>query len=175
MARRDEPVEKSDPQNRHETDERFPSGPWEGFYLMKHTGLKRHMMEMILQFTDGSLTGEGRDAIGKFTMSGNYSTETGKCNWKKSYIRRHNVIYDGYNEGRGIFGGWEIREIISGMIFQSTGSFLIWPKSMGDPTNHRRKAEADLPQKEQKQKISEEDFAIVSAATISEAESETDE
>ena len=46
-----------------ETDPRFPSGPWQGFFLMAHSP-GRHRMELHLSFRQGTMTGEGRDMIG---------------------------------------------------------------------------------------------------------------
>ncbi|MFM7130344.1 MAG: hypothetical protein ACKO0V_13415 [bacterium] len=142
-----------------ESDSRFPTGAWDGFFLMKQTGMKRHMMELILRFVNGQMNGMGRDYVGRFLVRGEYSVKTGKCSWKKSYIKKHDVIYEGYNEGRGIFGKWEINEVL----FVSTGGFLIWPKAMGDPTNHRRRAEADLPASPKTTVVTEDEFATVSA------------
>ena len=56
----------------------------------------------------------------------------------KRYLGRNDVIYQGYNEGKGIWGRWEIKDFM-------TGGFHIWPKGMGDPTERRLTAEADLP------------------------------
>src|SRR5881396_3414836 len=91
-----------------ETDPRFPSGPWTGFFLQRQLP-GRHMMEMKLTFAKGVLKGEGRDRIGRFHMRGRYSTEDGKCYWTKQYLRKHDVFYEGFNEGKGIWGTWEIR------------------------------------------------------------------
>ena len=39
---------------------------------------------------------------------GRYETESGKWWWTKRYLGKQNVAYQGYNEGKGIWGGWEI-------------------------------------------------------------------
>lgn len=141
-----------------ETDERFPSGPWEGFFLMSHTGRKRHMMELLLTFSETRITGEGRDFVGDFILRGRYDIETGHCLWNKKYVSKHEVGYEGYNEGKGIFGKWEINDSTP-----SHGGFLIWPQGMGDPTNHRRRQEADVPADDSVRHISEENLVTVSA------------
>jgi hypothetical protein len=122
-----------------ETDERFPSGPWTGFFLqpMLHSG--RSWMELHLTFRDGQLTGEGRDWVGDFRMRGRYDVSTGRCTWIKSYIGRHSVAYDGYNEGKGIWGNWAIT------VPPMRGGFYIWPVGMSDPTQPAKAAEADAP------------------------------
>ena len=90
-----------------ETDPRFPSGPWLGFFLMAHMP-GRHMMELQLSFHEGVMTGEGRDMIGLFLIRGKYKLDDGKCRWTKRYVGKHDVAYQGYNEGKGIWGLWEI-------------------------------------------------------------------
>src|SRR5438045_2855017 len=80
-----------------ETDARFPSGPWTGFFLQKsHPG--RHLMEMRLTFQNGVLTGEGRDWVGPFILRGRYSVEDGQCHWTKRYLGQHDIHYRGFNE-----------------------------------------------------------------------------
>ncbi len=105
-----------------ETDPRFPSGPWTGFFLQRtHPG--RHRMELRLTFRNGAMTGEGRDWVGEFLVKGQYNLSDGKCHWSKKYVGKHDVFYQGFNEGKGIWGMWE----------------------MGDPTNEHLAAEAELP------------------------------
>lgn len=141
-----------------ETDDRFPSGPWEGFFLMSHTGRKRHMMELNLTFSETRITGEGRDFVGDFILRGRYDLESGHCLWNKKYVSKHEVGYDGYNEGKGIFGKWLINDDTP-----SHGGFLVWPKGMGDPTIHRRRNEEEAPVDDQQRTVTEADLATVSA------------
>ena len=126
-----------------ETDPRFPSGPWTGFFLQK--GIPgRHMMEIRLTFQNGTMTGEGRDWVGRFTFTGRYNLADGKCYWTKKYIGKHDVFYQGYNEGKGIWGFWQFPgyEHLGAL---ARGGFHIWPEGMGDPTTEVLTAEADLP------------------------------
>jgi hypothetical protein len=120
-----------------ESDPRFPSGPWQGFFLMAHLP-GRHQMELHLGFRDGVMTGEGRDMIGSFLIRGKYSVEDGKCSWSKRYIGKHDVAYQGYNEGKGIWGLWEIPPTWR-------GGFHIWPTAMGDPTSSKLTEAIDEP------------------------------
>jgi hypothetical protein len=112
-----------------ETDSRFPSGPWRGFFLMSHLP-GRHQMELRLTFRQGVMTGEGRDLIGPFLFRGRYQVEDGQCWWSKRYLGKHDVSYRGYNEGKGIWGLWDIPP-------SWRGGFHIWPEAMGDPTQQR--------------------------------------
>jgi hypothetical protein len=96
-----------------EADPRFPSGPWTGFFLQKEVP-GRHWMELHLRFSDGVMSGEGRDRVGPFLVRGRYELEGGTCRWTKTYVGRHEVYYDGYNEGRGLWGTWEIHRIHTG-------------------------------------------------------------
>jgi hypothetical protein len=127
----------STPQLPGETDPRFPSGPWQGFFLMAHLP-GRHRMELHLSFRQGVMTGEGRDMIGPFLIRGKYNTDDGKCRWTKRYIGKHDVDYLGYNEGKGIWGLWEIPP-------SYRGGFHIWPSAMGDPTSPKLAEAIDEP------------------------------
>lgn len=126
-----------------ETDPRFPSGPWTGFFLQRAIP-GRHSMELHLTFSQGTMTGEGRDWVGKFIIRGRYNLADGKCHWTKKYLGKHDVFYQGFNEGKGIWGVWEIPpEQNYGL--NSRGGFHIWPEGMDDPTQSALRAEADLP------------------------------
>jgi hypothetical protein len=120
-----------------ETDPRFPSGPWQGFFLMAHWP-GRHTMELHLTFHQGVMTGEGRDMIGPFLIRGKYNIDDGKCHWSKRYVGKHDVAYQGYNEGKGIWGVWEIPPTFR-------GGFHIWPTAMGDPTSPKLTEALDEP------------------------------
>jgi hypothetical protein len=127
-----------------ETDPRFPSGPWAGYFLQKSLPGK-HLMELRLVFQAGVMTGEGRDRVGDFLVKGRYELADGKCYWTKKYLGKHDVFYQGYNEGKGIWGKWEIN--VSGL--SMTGGFHIWPEGLGDPTDEHLVAEAELPAPEE--------------------------
>lgn len=123
-----------------ETDPRFPSGPWTGFFLQP--GLPgKHWMEVRLTFQNGAITGEGRDWVGEFLFRGRYCVEDGECYWTKRYLGRHDVFYRGFNEGKGIWGTWEVPSAGARL----HGGFHIWPEAMGDPTLQRLEEEADIP------------------------------
>lgn len=122
--------------NAPESDHRFPSGPWTGFFL--HRAFPgRHWMELKLEFRSGRVEGSGRDWVGPFLMVGAYNLEDGRCTLDKRYIGLHSVDYQGYNEGKGIWGVWRIGG-------GSTGGFHIWPESMGDPTGESLKESVGL-------------------------------
>jgi hypothetical protein len=123
-----------------EGDPRFPSGKWVGFFLDKRLP-GRHQMEISLTFAGGRLTGDGRDRVGPFTFRGTYSTADGRCEWVKQYAKAHAVTYRGFNEGKGIWGTWELRDL--GSVY--SGGFHIWPEGMPDPTQPRLAEEADVP------------------------------
>jgi hypothetical protein len=136
-----------------ETDPRFPSGPWTGFFLDPRLP-GRHLMELRLTFRGGSLSGEGRDWVGLFVLRGRYDLADGTCHWTKRYLGKHDVFYRGYNEGKGIWGTWEIRDL-------GRGGFHIWPEGMADPTQPTLTEEADLPAPEEV--IEKEEPVIVPA------------
>jgi hypothetical protein len=128
-----EPARKPEPCD----DPRFPSGPWVGFFLQPAAPGK-HTMELILDFAQGEIRGEGRDRIGEFFIRGRFQVEDGRCWWTKSYVGLHDVSYQGYNEGKGIWGQWEI-----GTAWR--GGFHIWPEAMGDPTTPKMSTAEDVP------------------------------
>jgi len=125
-----------------ETDPRFPSGPWTGFFLQKELPGK-HLMVLALTFQQGTMTGDGRDRVGDFIVRGHYTLDDGKCWWTKRYLGKHDVFYQGYNEGKGIWGTWEIPADHFGIRYQ--GGFHIWPVGMGDPTGQHLYEAADVP------------------------------
>jgi hypothetical protein len=119
-----------------ETDPRFPSGPWTGFFLQPVLP-GRHLMEMQLTFSQGAMSGEGRDWVGEFIIRGRYDVADGKCYWTKRYKGKHDVFYKGFNEGKGIWGTWEMPEW--------RGGFHIWPEGMSNPTHPVLTEEAEPP------------------------------
>ncbi len=127
-----------------ETDPRFPSGPWVGFFTQPILPGK-HTMELKLTFSQGSMTGEGRDWVGRFSIRGQYNLDDGKCYWTKKYLGGHDVFYKGYNEGKGIWGKWEMPVSSTHGGGTWTGGFYIWPEGMPDPTQHHLTEEADIP------------------------------
>src|SRR3954454_364685 len=123
-----------------ETDPRFPRGKWVAFFLDKRLP-GRHQMEILLTFAGGRMSGEGRDRVGKFTFEGSYDVADGKCAWVKRYVGKHAVRYKGFNEGKGIWGTWEM----FWGAFAFSGVFHIWPEGMADPSQPRLTEEADVP------------------------------
>jgi hypothetical protein len=121
-----------------ETDPRFPSGPWTGFFIQPWIP-GRHTMTLDLTFRDGRLEAQGKDWVGAFTFSGSYDPQDGKCRWTKQYRGKHQVTYAGVNEGKGIWGVWEIRQLWGW--YHDRGVFHLWPEGMAPD------AEADLTER----------------------------
>ncbi len=107
-----------------ETDDRFPSGPWKGYFVQRSVGESKREMEMHLSFIGGRVMGTGRDGIGPFSIVGRYDVEAGKVWWTKKYAR-HDVFYQGFAEGNGIWGTWQIHPI-------DRDGFRVWPKGIAD-------------------------------------------
>lgn len=101
------------------------------------------MMELLLSFSKGSMTGEGRDKVGPFILRGKYSLADGKCHWTKRYLQKHDVFYQGFNEGKGIWGVWTIPR--AGGPVDAHGGFHIWPEGTPDPTVSHLAAALELP------------------------------
>lgn len=103
---------------------RFPSGPWTGFFL-QYWLPGRNRTDVAMSFEAGTLDGAGTDRVGPYTVNGTFDSATGKCAWIKQYLGKHKVAYRGVNDGRGIWGVWEIR--ILGGLYQDRGGFHLWP------------------------------------------------
>jgi hypothetical protein len=108
-----------------ESDRRFPSGRWTGFYL-QYWLPGRHTTKLELTAAEGQLRATGHDLVGPYTMDGSYDLATGRCEWIKQYVGKHRVTYRGINDGHGIWGVWEIR-LLAGL-YLDRGGFHIWPE-----------------------------------------------
>lgn len=119
-----------------ETDARFPSCFWTGFWQQLTL---RGKMELGLNFADRMLFGEGRDLVGDFTISGSYDIHTGLCTMLKTYLGHHQVEYDGHVATDGIRGLWRITYPDKTI---DTGRFHIWP--LGPQTGDRLAARSSV-------------------------------
>jgi len=120
-----------------ETDERFPSGPWVGFWIQH--GMGKQKMSLSLTFIDGRVSGEGRDVVGRFNFVGNYDLTSGRVHMRKHYENAHSVGYDGANQGDGmwLWGVWHVGG--------DRGGFHLWPEGEDDPTQGRLRTVKELP------------------------------
>jgi hypothetical protein len=115
-------------------DEDYPDGPWTGFYLQ---GSARTRQDLDLTFRNGWMTGSGMDSVGRFLIRGRYERDSGEVRWTKSYAGSHDVLYQGYRDGKGIWGTWRID--------WETGGFHIWPKGLGSEAAVETEAEQPVP------------------------------
>lgn len=111
---------KSNQKNNTETHPLFPSGEWEGFYVYG-ANQGQHRMDIVLNFQNNIVEGAGIDDVGAFSWSGQYDTETFRCQMIKTYAG-HTVEYDGRVDENGIWGNWRILPWMK-------GGFHIWPKN----------------------------------------------
>lgn len=83
------------------------SGLWRGYY--EQFG-ERHAQEMVLDFADGLVRGDGKDGLGRFTLEGEYRVddEAIRLGWIKTYDGAHSVLYLGTFGPAGIEGDWRI-------------------------------------------------------------------
>ena len=135
--------ELNDEAEQKEVDPRFPSGPWKGFWLQQGISGRQWMRDIALTFADGRISGQGTDSVGEFVFRGRYSLDDGKVTLFKRYVGAHEVIYQGCNEGDGmwLWGTWQIRP-------RDRGGFHIWPQGEKDPTGSELDEEADVPVEE---------------------------
>jgi hypothetical protein len=122
-----------------ETDARFPSGEWSGFFLQPSVSRGRWRMDLRLTFKEGLLRGDGIDGVGEFLIQGRYDLKTGEVTFHKRYLRRHEVFYRGWNEGKGIWGTWELMAAGG----RDKGGFHIWPKGHGGMIGEELVAEVE--------------------------------
>lgn len=80
-------------------------------------------MDLSLEFGNGRITGEGRDRVGQFIVSGRYDSGGGECHWTKTYVSSHDIYYVGCHQGKNISGTWELDSL--------RGGFKIWPVGSG--------------------------------------------
>jgi len=86
----------------------YPSGRWDGFWVQEHYG-RQSMREFELRFENGTISGGGKDIVGRFTFSGAFDLQTGRVLMVKQYVGKHAVRYVGEPDGEGsIQGTWEI-------------------------------------------------------------------
>lgn len=116
----------------------FVSGPWRGFYLHPAMDDERHVMELVLHFADGAVSGSGDDDVGPFVIRGRYDDSSGEVHWTKTYLGRHDVFYRGYGQTGFIWGTWELPG-------GTTGGFKIWPKAAGEAATVEAVVEEELP------------------------------
>jgi hypothetical protein len=115
----------------------FPSGPWVGFYNYSDDR-RKHRMDLMLDFGNRTITGDGNDDVGAFVIRGFFDTNSRECYWTKSYVGAHDVFYRGFREGKGIWGTWEISD-------EYHGGFHIWPRSQGEGEEETESNEATQP------------------------------
>ena len=124
-----------------EQDPRFPSGAWTGFFLQFWLP-GRNTTNLSVTYSRGELSGEGRDLVGPYSIEGTYDVGTGQCEWTKHYFGKHSVTYRGVNDGRGIWGVWEIRQLAG--LFTDRGGFHIWPEGSDVSEESERTEQAVL-------------------------------
>src|SRR6266404_2478849 len=78
-------------------------------------------MDLHLTFSQGAISGDGNDDVGRFLIKGRYDSTALECHWTKTYPGSHDVYYRGFREGKGIWGIWEIARL-------AHGGFHIWPR-----------------------------------------------
>ncbi len=85
------------------------SGEWVGFYLQ---GDERYPQDMILEFADSIIRGEGSDEVGDFVIEGEFRVGIdgfhATCGWIKTYEGAHSVLYYGEFDGSSLTGEWRI-------------------------------------------------------------------
>ena len=89
-------------------------------------GAGRPCMTWCFLFQDGTVTGEGRDIIGRFSFRGEF-TPHGTIRMIKQYIDRHDVLYQGVYDGEGsIHGTWSIGDLWTGLFARSPARLAAW-------------------------------------------------
>lgn len=120
----------------HETDKRFPSGIWVGYWMQ---GYIKGRMRLTLEFINGAITGEGSDPVGTFKMKGIYSLRHNMVSMSKRYYGAHSVGYVGGAADGGLNGTWQIRSI------PQIDEWRLWPLVDKVETVHHAVESEDAP------------------------------
>ena len=85
----------------------MPSGAWSGFYEQHG---RQFRQELVLEFADGIVRGDGTDGLGAFAVDGEYRMEEGevRIGWVKTYDGAHSVLYLGVLDRGRLRGRWHI-------------------------------------------------------------------
>lgn len=71
--------------------------------------------EMVLEFADGIVRGDGRDDLGTFAIEGEYRVgDDVRVGWIKTYDQAHSVLYRGVLRDDALEGRWQIDAYFSG-------------------------------------------------------------
>ena len=80
--------------------------PCEGWWEQRWFG-RRPMDHLRLDFAPPRIEGSGTDVIGPFVLDG-VITAGGGVSLQKTYVGKHDVIYDGHYDGEGrMWGTWK--------------------------------------------------------------------
>lgn len=123
--------------HRAETDPRFPSGAWVGFWTQPGHG--KYKMSVQLSFRDDRVAGAGSDIVGRFTMHGTYDVRTGRYRLTKQYGCAHSLEYEGISEAAGqwLWGVWQL--------WGDRGGFHLWPSRKDRPAPNGWRATIQMP------------------------------
>ena len=98
----------------------MPSGSWTGFYEQRG---RQFPQELVLEFADGIVRGDGGDVLGSFTVDGEYRIDAGavRIGWIKTYDGAHSVLYLGVLDAGRLRGTWHIGRTSGGFALQANG------------------------------------------------------
>ncbi len=87
----------------------FPGGAVQGYFYDPHAGDNFEMKFDFFKIANDHIVGQGGDAVGPFTVRGNYECDGGQYNasFIKQYIGQHQVVYSGVLK-QNDFGGFVI-------------------------------------------------------------------
>lgn len=114
-----------------------PSGPWTGYYLYGHSGLKHHMRLNLTFTSEGKIEGDGVDDIAPFIIDGRFNCATSEASWTKVYVGMHRVEYSGVYCRKTICGDWTLMGF--------TGGFWIWHHSLAESEFAEEQKELEQP------------------------------
>lgn len=109
----------------------YPSGQWDGFWEQAGFG-RQQMTPFFLRFEGATITGEGKDIVGRFVLHGQCDAKNGRVRIVKQYVGKHRVMYEGEPDGEGcVFGTWRIEDLYS-------GPFLLRPMRVSEADEEMR-------------------------------------
>ena len=106
---------------------------WNGWWKQYRLG-RQMMRDLFLDVdSEGTITGGGKDCVGRFTFHGRLQAD-GSVSLVKQYIGRHRVLYEGRNSGEGIYGAWTIPDAWYAPEF-NTGEFALRPETAANESS----------------------------------------
>lgn len=90
----------------------MPKMTCDGWWEQEGYG-RQPMTDLVIEFTDGRLLGQGDDIVGPFVLKGQLDDD--RLYLRKQYIGQHAIDYHGSSMGEGNYAGqWSVNGYVGG-------------------------------------------------------------